>query len=218
MPARRSKGSTPGKPAAKGAAHSKRSYLKHDDRRRMLLDVAANVVENRGWSTLTMSALAERAGTSRQLVYYHFPNLETLVAKTAWHIFNDTIEQTRASIAAFPDNLRNATANAEEVTLDLPPGRSDALWQLIAGTAGETPELERIRRDIRKLITDTWLPPVQRELAMDTEDARLFSWMAVMAFWGMRQLVRDGVITRARGVAAFNDLLDRLVEGSRRTD
>ena len=30
-----------------------------------------------------------------------------------------------------------------------------------------------------------------------------------MAFWGMRQQVRDGVITRAQGVRLFNRLVER---------
>lgn len=190
----------------------KRSYLKRGARKQMLLDVAAGLVEAQGWTALSMSALAARAEVSRQLVYHYFPNLETLIAKTARHIFNDTIEGTRASIAAHPDSLRQAAESAEAVTLDLPPGRGDALWQLIAGTAGAPPELERIRRDIRQLISETWRPSMEAELGMEGEDARAGSWMLVMAFWGMRQLVRDGELSRERGTAIFNALLDRLTQ------
>lgn len=195
-------------------AGRKRSYLRRGERKQMLLDVAAGVVEAQGWTALSMSALATAAGVSRQLVYHYFPNLETLIAKTAWHIFNDTIEGTRASIAAHPDNLRDAAESAEAVTLDLPPGRGDALWQLIAGTAGATPELERIRHGIRQLISETWQPSMESELGLEGEDARAGSWMMVMAFWGMRQLVRDGELSRERGTAIFNTLLDRLTQAA----
>lgn len=193
-------------------AGRKRSYLKRGARKQMLLDVAARVVEAQGWTALSMSALATRAEVSRQLVYHYFPNLETLIASTARHIFNDTIEGTRASIAAHPGNLREAAESAEAVTLDLPSGRGDALWQLIAGTAGATPELERIRHGIRRLISETWQPSMERELGLEGEDARAGSWMVVMAFWGMRQLVRDGELSRERGTAIFNALLDRLTQ------
>lgn len=196
--------------SAAASAGRKRSYLRRGERKQMLLDAAAGLVEAQGWTALSMSALAARAEVSRQLVYHYFPNLETLIAKTAWHIFNDSIEGTRASIAAHPDNLREAAESAEAVILDLGPGRGDALWQLIAGTAGATPELERIRRGIRQRISETWQPSMEGELGLDGEDARAGSWMMVMAFWGMRQLLRDGDLSRERGVAIFNELLERL--------
>jgi hypothetical protein len=36
------------------------------------------------------------------------------------------------------------------------------------------------------------------------------SWMMVMAFWGMRQLVRDGKLARTRGVELFANLVQRV--------
>ena len=112
------------------------------------------------------------------------------MAQTAWHIFNDVMEGTRASIAAHPDGLQAAVISAESVTLDMPPGRGDALWELMAGTAGGSPELDRIRRNIRSMISNVWMDPVQQRMGLDTESARVFSWIIVMGFWGMRQLVR----------------------------
>lgn len=192
----------------------KRQYLSHENRRDMLLGVAAEMVESEGWAALSMSALAERAGTSRQLVYHHFPNLEALVAQTAWHIFNDVMEGTRASIAAHPGDLQDAVSSAEAVTLDMPTGRADALWQLIAGTAGDSPELDRIRRNIRTMISNAWMDPVQKRLDLDSESARIVSWISIMGFWGMRQLVRDGAISRERGIAVFNDVIRRVEAGT----
>lgn len=197
--------------AASANPPAKRSYMRRNHRRRMLLDAAAELVVAQGWAALTMSALAERAGTSRQTVYHHFDNLHTLVSKTAWHIFNDTIEATRASIASHPDDLHGAVETAEAVTLDLSPGHGDALWQLIAGTAGATPELERIRMELRTLITHTWKPPVARQLDLEDDDAGTVSWLMVMAFWGLRQLIRDEAVDREHGMRVFNDLLARLL-------
>jgi AcrR family transcriptional regulator len=208
MPARQPAGRKPATAAAK------RPYLRRDSRAQKLLEVAADIVERQGWAALTMSALAEHGGTSRQLVYQHFPNLEALLVKTAWHIFNDTIQGTRASIAAHPANLMEAVSQAEHFSIDLPAGRGDALWQLIAGTASMAPELETIRRGIRELVTRTWTPSLKRELKLGDADARIYAWMMVMAFWGMRQLVRDGEISRARGVSTFNGLVQRLLRSA----
>jgi hypothetical protein len=57
------------------ATQEKRPYLGKDDRRKSLLNAAAELVEEAGWGVLNMSALADRAGVSRQLVYQHFPFL-----------------------------------------------------------------------------------------------------------------------------------------------
>lgn len=189
---------------------TKRTYLSRDARRQNLLEVAAGIVEREGWTALNMSALAEQGGTSRQLVYQHFPSLEKLLADTAWHIFNDVLAGTRDSINANPASLAEAARSAEAVTLDMPQGRADALWQLIAGTAGASPELESIRRDLRQLIGGVWMPPVRKELGLSEADARAYAWMTVMAFWGMRQLVRDGELSKARGLKLFNDLIGRI--------
>ncbi|TJY62283.1 TetR/AcrR family transcriptional regulator [Sinimarinibacterium sp. CAU 1509] len=190
----------------------KRTYLSREVRRQALLETAADIVERNGWNALTMSALAEQGGTSRQLIYQHFPSLEKLLADTAWHIFNDTMQGTAASVAANPNNLAEAARAAEAVTLDLPPGRGDALWQLIAGTASTTPELEQIRQGLRELIISIWTPLIRKELGLNTADAKAYAWMTVMAFWGMRQLVRDGAVTRARGIKLFNELVERTTQ------
>jgi len=178
--------------------------------RQTLLEVAAGIVERDGWTALTMSALAEQGGTSRQLIYQHFPSLEKLIADTAWHIFQDAMKGTQASVAAHLSSLPEAVRASESFTLDLPPGRGDALWQLVAGTAGSSPELENIRHGLRKLIVGVWAPLVRKQLQISPADARAYAWMSVMAFWGMRQLVRDGELSRARGVRLFHEYIDRV--------
>src|SRR3546814_5774163 len=67
--------------------------------------------------------------------------------------FTDIMLGTQASIAAHPGSIAEAATAAEAVTLDLPPGRADALWQLIAGTASATNELDQMRRGMREVIT-----------------------------------------------------------------
>ncbi len=197
------------KPKARKKAVPKRTYLSRDQRRQTLLDIAADIVEREGWAALTMSALAEQGGTSRQLIYQHFPSLESLLSGTAWHIFDGTMRGTQASVAAHPSNLAEAVKTAEAFTLDLPPGRGDALWQLIAGTAASRPELDQIRRGLRQVIGDVWTPLVRKQLGLGPADAKAYAWIAVMAFWGMRQLVRDGEVSRTRGVKLFNEFLER---------
>ena len=167
--------------AGLASTQEKRPYLGKDDRKRALLGAAAELVEEEGWGILNMTALAERAGVSRQLVYQHFPNLEGLLSETAWAIFTDTMEGTAKAIADHPDNLKKAIRAAVFVSLDMPEGRGDALWQLIAGFGLHSPELEVIRAGIRDVILKLWVPAVSKELGLDKPAA----YQAALACFGV---------------------------------
>jgi AcrR family transcriptional regulator len=189
----------------------KRPYLGKEDRKKALLISAAELVEESGWGVLNMSALADRAGVSRQLVYQHFPNLESLLGATAWVVFTDTMEGTAQAIASYPNDLKRAIRAAELVSLDMPVGRGDALWQLIAGSGLNSPELETIRLGIRDVILKLWVPAVRKEKNLDKAAAISLVWMVILSFWGIRQLIRDGLVSREQGVAQFDSLLDLLM-------
>ncbi|HEX4857163.1 MAG TPA: TetR/AcrR family transcriptional regulator [Limnobacter sp.] len=189
----------------------KRPYLGKEDRRKALLASAAELVEESGWGVLTMSALADRAGVSRQLVYQHFPNLESLLGATAWAVFTDTMQGTADAIASHPDDLKQAIRAAELVSLDMPVGRGDALWQLIAGSGLNSPELETIRLGIRDVILKLWVPAIRKTKGLGRPEATSLVWMVILSFWGVRQLIRDKVVTREQGIAQFDVLLDSIL-------
>lgn len=189
----------------------KRAYLGKDDRKKALLNAAAELVEEAGWGVLNMSALADRAGVSRQLVYQHFQNLEGLLGATARVVFTDTMDGTAQAIASHPNDLKQAIRAAELVSLDMPVGRGDALWQLIAGSGLNSPELETIRLGIRDVILTLWVPAVRKEKNLDKAAAISLVWMVILSFWGIRQLIRDGLVSREQGIAQFDLLLGRLI-------
>src|SRR3546814_13708025 len=118
-----------------------------------------------------MSALAEQGGTSRQLIYQHFPSLDKLLADTSWHIFTDIMLGAHASIAAHPGSIADAATAADAVTLDLPPGRADLLSQLIAGTASQTNALDQMRPGLSDVITGIWTPLVPPQHGLNEADA-----------------------------------------------
>ncbi len=60
------------------AARGKRQYLQAADRRRQLLDATGRLFDRVGFGDITMSGVASEAGVSRQLVYDHFADLDTL--------------------------------------------------------------------------------------------------------------------------------------------
>ena len=93
-----------------------------------------------------------------------------------------------------------------------PEGRAQALWGLIAGSAGTGPEMQQVRMGIRKLIEDIWQAPLCEATGFEPDQARATAWMLVMAFWGMRQRVVDGDLSREQGVAWFEQLVVRQLQ------
>ncbi|WP_370263339.1 TetR/AcrR family transcriptional regulator [Limnobacter sp.] len=186
----------------------KRPYLGKEERKNQLVQAAAALVEAQGWAELNMSTLAQASGVSRQLVYQHFPSLESLLTATAWAIFVDTMQGTQQAIAANAHDIKAAIRAAAVVSMDMPQGRGDALWQMIAGMNQNMPELETIRTGIRDLVLRIWLPLLKKHRSMSDKAAASLVWMLIMAFWGARNLVRDGVVSRKQALAQFDVLLE----------
>ena len=59
-----------------------------------ITEAAMTLIAERGMSGVTMSAVAERAGVSRQTVYNHFPDLDSIVL--AVHERHDVMDQAEA--------------------------------------------------------------------------------------------------------------------------
>ncbi|HEX4917825.1 MAG TPA: TetR/AcrR family transcriptional regulator [Limnobacter sp.] len=190
----------------------KRPYLGKEERKSQLVQAAAALVEQQGWAELNMSTLAQASGVSRQLVYQHFPSLESLLTATAWAIFVDTMQGTQQAITSNVDDIKAAIRAAAVVSMDMPAGRGDALWQMIAGMNQNMTELETIRTGIRDVVLGLWQPLLRKHRSMSDKAASSLVWMLIMAFWGARNLVRDGVVSRKQALAQFDVLLDSVFD------
>lgn len=188
----------------------KRAYLPRDDRRLALLDVAAKVVEEKGWQALSMIAVAETAAVSRQLVYQHFTSVDELMADTMSHLFRSRYENIRGSISESSDNLAGLMRVVDQQTFDENPARVRALWQMITATYSDNAETTRMGVRLRHLLTKLWTPMVMREFKLGEPQARAMVWMLHMAFWGAHQLVHDGEISRKTAHELFTLMLMRL--------
>lgn len=191
-------------------AAPKRAYLPRDDRRLALLDVAAKVVEEKGWQALSMIAVAETAEVSRQLVYQHFTSVDELMADTMSHLFRSRYENIRGSISENSDNLAGLMRIVDQQTFDENPARVRALWQMITATYSDNVETTRMGVRLRHLLTKLWTPMVMREFKLGEPQARAMVWMLHMAFWGAHQLVHDGEINRKMANELFTVMLMRL--------
>jgi AcrR family transcriptional regulator len=199
------------KPKAPGAR--KRAYLARDNRRQALLDVAAKVVEERGWQGLSMISVAEAGKVSRQLVYQHFKSVDELIADTLTHLFSGQYLALRQTIAENPDDLASLVRLAESITFDQPPGRTRALWQMITATYSSDAQTTAIGTRLRHLITKMWLETVRQHFELDEPRARALAWMLSMALWGAHQVVTEGDLDRASAIELYTWMVQRLGGG-----
>lgn len=111
-----------------------------DDERRRIAQAALTLLMESGSAALTMSALADRAGISRQTLYRYFPDLDHVLEASVAD-FPAMDEQFRSVILSDPnprtqlhqavDALIDVTAHggmtADELLAALPPGARDAV-------------------------------------------------------------------------------------------
>ncbi len=200
-------------PISSSAEKTKRPYLARDDRRRQLLDVAADIVENRGWDQLTMSALAKQSATSRQLIYQHFDSLDALLTATGTHIFEQVYLQTRTAIEQRDGDIANVLIQTQEIIFDLPSGRAQALWQIIAAALPAEHALSKFGRRMRHLITNLWRPAIAETFGLSDREAEALAWPLIMAFWGNYHLMQDGELSRKQAIDKITWLVSTLAAG-----
>jgi AcrR family transcriptional regulator len=192
---------------------AKRAYLSKQSRRQALLDIAAKVVEQRGWQGLSMIAVAETGKVSRQLVYQHFQSVDELIADTLTHLFAGQYQALRKTIAEHPNDLVSLIRLAEAQTFDDRPGRTRALWQMLTATYSGDVQTTATGTRLRHLITKMWADTVRQRFNLDEPRARGLAWMLSMALWGTHQLVMEGDLDRKTATELFTWMVLRLDYG-----
>ena len=172
-----------------------RSYLPAEERRGQLLAAGAELVGKRGWDALGMVPLAEAAGVSRQLVYEHFENLQTLRLEVTRYLFEEMFEAAAEALERFPDDLAAAARTAVRLQLELPPGARLALGEMGSGSVGSSDALRRLRARARQQITETWATAIRRHARVELREAGALAWMMTVASWSLFDLVADGTFT-----------------------
>lgn len=196
----------------------KRRYPSREERRLALLDVAAEVVEDKGWSALSMLSLAEAAQVSRQLVYQHFSSVDELMAGTLEHLFRHQYEAMRRAIGDSALSLEALLRFSEKVTFDEPPRRIRALWQMLTMIESDREELATISRRVRRLVVRLWAPVIEQHMGVSETQARALAWMLNMAFWGAHQLSDEGELSRKAAIELCTKLVTDLVRAHARED
>jgi AcrR family transcriptional regulator len=129
------------------------------ERRELLLDAAAALVADGAIDTLSMEAVAERAGVSRPLVYKHFANRDELLGAVY-----------RREAAALHDQLTAEVAAADDL--------EDMFRALVHGALRAAADKRGLFASLRA--AGAWSPEVRREQrGRDRTTARAFTRRAV---------------------------------------
>ena len=105
-----------------------------------ILAVAAEMTAEIGWSGVTMSALAERAGVSRQTVYNEWGNRDRLAQAMVLRELATFLDRVDAGFDAHPDGIREGTQAAIANVLDL-ARTNPLLAAIVTATHGAETEL-----------------------------------------------------------------------------
>ncbi len=206
-------GSEPPAPAREGT----RPYLRSEDRRRQLLDVAARIAGQEGLEQLTIVGLANAAGVSRQLVYDHFSDVSGLVAAMLMHHFAAVDEAIALSIIreSNPDPVATPLGAARRF-LELSREDRHILRSLMAHTDAPQHELSGLAIQMRARSIDRWseILGARHDLA-----ARARIWALVHSLHGLGDLVSTGVLSVDQALQEFATLFEAglrapLIDGS----
>ncbi len=191
-----------------------RLYLAAPLRRRHLLEVAADLICDGGWESLSMQGVAEVAGVSRQLVYQHFASLDALRSALLVHLFESPYQATHA-IASSSEDPQAMLRQAFEMFIEMPEGQRRLLRALASEDRPGRAELGNLKKSLRRKITGLWVPFVARLSALPDTEAPALAWMLIMAAWGLSDLLRDREIERSAAVELFVQSAEGAIRASR---
>ncbi|MFE0375328.1 TetR/AcrR family transcriptional regulator [Streptomyces inhibens] len=170
-----------------GAARRRDGHIAQE---RMLEEAMAAIAEN-GLATLTMSALAERLGTSGGHILYYFGSKDLLLLE-ALRWSEAALTQERHALLA-----RRLTAERKLdlfLELYLPRGPRDARWMLWIELWARTPSNESLRR-AQEEMDQGWQDDLEALLAKGVARSR-FAPMDVPACASELLALLDGLSTR----------------------
>jgi AcrR family transcriptional regulator len=203
-------------PRAANAA--KRSYLRSEERRAQLLEVATRIAGSEGVDRLTIVGLAKAAGVSRQLVYDHFSDLRGLVGAVLAHRFTHIDNAIYESISA--PGAFDSEEHAIEVALGAARGflelsREDRhlLRSVLTTTDAPAHELNPLALALRERSIKRWRPV----LGGDREpSSRARAWALANALDGLGDLVATGDLDVAAALQEFEFILRSTLAASAR--
>lgn len=180
--------------AMSNPSETKRHYLRADDRRRSILDVAADVVASRGLAHLSMAGVAAEAGVSRQLLYRYFDGLDDLVLAMVTQRFAVIIASYDAQTTVEVPRRPNVARNQIHLALHL-AAPDQRLLRNVFGDVDQLPEdVRRAVLLIRERLVERWVAIVDVDSSRRAV-VRAGVWAVFHAIFGIWDYLADGSIT-----------------------
>lgn len=120
------------------------------NKKQLILDAAAAVVEHQGAAHLTIDAVAATAGISKGGVLYHYPNKQTLLRG----MLDRVIESQKARIADNSRSLGGPHAHVLSVLQPLPKSEFTSALAILAAAAEDPDLLANARTFMREIMDE----------------------------------------------------------------
>lgn len=188
---------------------AKRPYLRQEDRRHQLLEVAEIIVEREGLARLNMSVLAKEAGVTRQTVYHHFSDINELIEQVLIRRFGATLENINQIATTSQHNFTHVVTMASRVAFTMKRQDRDLMRYVFFGLSGDRPELHELVTRLREILIDRWVGFLygQGEVPLHT---RPRIWAALSSLFGLWDLVDDSLIDVETAVNVLIEVAMRL--------
>jgi AcrR family transcriptional regulator len=188
-----------------------RPYLRAADRERQLLDVAAEIVGEGGVEKLAMAGLAERAGVSRQLVYTHFSDLESLVRALILDRLSAVDRHIAVALEKRPGQAEPAIRFATRAFLSLEPSDRRIIRALLVQAGNPRHELSAVGATLRERMIDRWVPVVGSDLPRGAEvPSRAQVWAIINALFGLGDMVDEETVSTDQAVEVVAQISARV--------
>jgi AcrR family transcriptional regulator len=168
----------------------RRPYLRARDRRDQLLEAVGRLFDESGFGGITMAGAAAEAGVSRQLVYDHFDDLDTL-CEAFVEARLDRYRQELPDIAALEPDAAAATMFHHLLTI---PSTDRRVVRLLVADVGLT-ALDRIRERFRADELARWKTTAHPAPRAAVASAAM--WATTSALLALADAVTCGEITEA---------------------
>ena len=196
-------------PMPRAATGKKRPYMKSRERHRALLDVAAEIVGQSGWSALTMVGLAAEAGVSRQLVYDHFKDGTGLLLSTIRHIFDGSQRAAAQVLGAGGTDVSSTVRETYRIFLEMPAAQRRAFRAITGDFVPDRPETRKAITVMREQIFALWVPYARRQTGLAERELRPMVWMLNAAAWGLADLVDDETVSKEQATEMLADFVEQ---------
>jgi AcrR family transcriptional regulator len=184
------------------SAPAPRRRLSPDERRRHLLQVAADLMTRRGVDAVHFPEVAAAAGVTRQLVYRFFPSRQALIMAVLEDFADDLTRRLgQGAWRSMPRNLDEATRMFVEAICDTIEAKGAGPWQVL-DSKGPDREVARLGQKIQNRLVDPQRPLIAETIGASAREAGVVAAMIVAAGRAALEQWYNGVLSREEVVRA----------------